>query len=247
MKNSKIFLLVLFTIACITTINFVGCKQNTIEPIINNNTNILKDVLGKVADIDINKKKELRLKFIKEITDAKIRIKAKYNKLRKNNQHQVNALPIAEQEALEYTATITPSAHSYIYSSYGIDLHDYFSADDTHIAAVGVAVAGLETDAHDNIFYELDGEPLYEMSVNQATLSKTSNSFNRNNIFARPRLVDCFWDAYGIPISFAMGATAPNITVKAVLKVIGKMAGTLIGGAYLAYCTWEFLDCMDWL
>lgn len=247
MKNSKIYLLTLVIFTFLISIYLVGCNQSTSnEPENINNGNISLNKKSETNPVAIEKRKMLLAKFLKEVKDAGIKVKAKWSKLKSNNKNKVNALPPAEQEAMDYANSITPSAYSYVQSAYGVDLHDYFSSEDPNIAIAGLVIANLETDAQNGIFYELENEPLYSVQTNNSSHIATVNSLSKVKK-TNSKLLSCALDALGFPLGIIAGAAGSGLSTAGIIKVIGKVARNSLGVIAAAWAVLEFTSCMDWI
>jgi len=248
MKKTKIYLLALVVVAFISSIYFVGCKQNTSEPLLTENSLSSTNSLRKCADIDLATKKKLLQKFFQEVDDAKIKIKAKYDKLRRNNMRRVNALPLHEQEAIELAAAITPSAYSYVNSSYGVDLHEFFAPDDANIALVGVMIGNVEADNYNGIFYEDINDPIPATIISQ-TDYKRSNGMQKSttSILARPLWAECMDEALGVSgwITLVTGGCAEALSWMGAYKLARKTFYKYLGGFGAAIALAEFIWCMN--
>lgn len=225
-----------------------GCKDQISEP---NQTNIGEQIIKKetpTIQITLEKRKLLLEKFFKEVKEARIKVKEKwYQKKRDQALFKTADMAPADQEAVDLANSITPSAYSFIYSAYGVDLNQYFPQDDPNIALTGLLVAYVESDLNNGIRYEVDGELIFNISEGSEFSKGISTGLNKtSSLLLRPKWVDCMAEAAGVAafVDLLYAGGAATLTVTGVIKLAGKVLAKHLTYIGAAVALADFIWCM---
>lgn len=243
MKTKMWFLTSIGIIIAVCIFYFGGCKQNlNNEPESSNNESVQLEKAALNHTVTFEQRKILLQKFFKEVDEARLAVKAKWKKIKTSGLNSAMALPPAEQEAMDLANAITPSAYSYVYSAYGVDLYNYFSPGDPNIALTGVLIGNVDGDMQSGTIYELDGEPLSSVE----SRAYFGNHLRKTSNVMKAKWIECMEEATGVGGFIAMmyGGGASTLSAMGVIKLAGKVIARTMSWIGAAVALAEFTYCM---
>ena len=181
----------------------------------------------------LDSEKEVALKrFEKVIIETKPKIQNIIEKKRfllanKSTNLREAQAKTEEETKLELISLVTNSKE--LFKLYDVDESDiseeFDDTDDPRIALVGLMIFAAETKNK-------------EVALNFASLLATPT-------YAMNKQWDCIMEAIGIPVGMIAGGMK-KMTVKAMLKAAGRMAGRALGWVGLAWAVADYTSCMGY-